>query len=259
MAAALLTQHKFSFDRPTLGIFASLIKQADGDGNTCDAMPFRAEHAKYQTLIDQLVVYGFIIHDMSDNSYRLYTPFLRVLDDVFVCILLDDLNALLNGLRALDCNDLHRGSGIEQLTEETGLNADRIAAIHNYLYWLGLIAAPLGVDQPFARVIVMTDFACRFTTVESCMDHLLNIFDVSVNTPHGKAWATPFTGLSYSTPLLELVRQTVDDYFVSREPSDYPDRAVLTETLCTKLIDGKPVSRQLAEAIDEIVRPPDSA
>ena len=256
MAAVLKAQEKFSFDELTQNLFHDLVEQAADDTHTCNAITFRAEHAKYNVLIDQLVDSGFIVHDKEQNSYRLYTPFMRVLESVFVSTVLEDLNCLLEEIREISSTSEGESCDIYRLSAQSTIKPDRVASLSYILYWLGLILSPADATEN-GRYITASDAAFRFNDVENCMDHLLQIFDVSKNTPYGQPEESPLSHCHYSTPMLALLQETMESYFSGRAPNRQPDKQALIAMLREKSVNGKKVSKKMAEAIYEILHAPD--
>ncbi len=257
MSAVLKLHNKFSFDELTQGIFHDLLQQADDDTNVCDAIEFRANHPRDHALVDQLVSNGFIIYDMSNNSYRLHTPFIRVLDSLYLTAMLSDLNRLLGAFHEIDLQKSRQRINIVQLSAHTELSIARIASLSHYLHWLGLLTAPVPVGENSGD-LHLSDSAHQFNDIEGCMDHALDVFDVSNNIPHPQLDTVAQTTNEYSTPMLDLLQDTMKHHFAGREFDDQPDKEELMNMLREKSVNGKKISKKMAEAIYEILHAPKS-
>ena len=213
-------------------------------------MVFRRDYGKHLTLIDQLVSSGFIVHDRDHNSYRLHLPFLRVLEGVYISQLLADINALMSACRNHYRTWFDDPVTLRRLSDQSELDVDRVKSIARYLQWAGLLAIPRGSLDEDSRLLV-NEYILEPSSIEEWMDRELSSFDV--NADHGERRKRP----PYSTPMLALIHQTVQQFYAGRERSAHPGKTVLVDWLREHKIEGKSVSKSLAEAIYQILKAPE--
>jgi hypothetical protein len=60
----------------------------------------------------------------------------------------------------------------------------------------------------------------------------------------------------YSTPMLELVNEVIEQYYAGKNITNYPKQESLYEDLSVKIIDGKPISKKRRTSIWDVVSHP---